>query len=552
MSPPSLSAQRKLEQPELWTQLKRLLDRLVGALGGESRMDDGLDILVDFLGADRGLVLLTHADGTPQVVSARGQGRALVPAEREEISRTVVAEALASGRCVVWDPLTARGGSSSSTTLGIVAGLAAPLNGAGGQPRGVLYVDFRDHRKFVEEQQVEFFMAAAVLLGVMLEQERLSEQLRAALQVAQTHCLTSARLPPLEDLLRSPALAPAREELLTALHGRSPMLLLGESGTGKTLLAQALAEASARRPVVRLMLGASDDLNTIASELFGHERGAFSGATARRVGLVEFAHGGTLILDELLNLPPAAQKLLLDFSQFGTYRPLGWAHAEPKRAEVRLIAATNGDVAAALRDGRLREDLYHRLSAVTVTLPPLRERRGDIPALAEAALRRLEPGRPWRLSLELRRQLVAEHRAWPGNMRQLERLVHRARERALARDPNAVELRPEHLDLHALEHTDRPPPAAASPARVVPLNAPTPAAPVAEAWQALQARRAALEAEERQLLQRALDAHGGVVAHAARELGLARTTLSSRLSALGGEARPSASEDGEVTTNRRH
>jgi len=98
------------------------------------------------------------------------------------------------------------------------------------------------------------------------------------------------------------------------------------------LLAHSIAETSGKRPIVRATLGGSDDLNTITSELFGHERGSFSGATGRRVGLVEFANGGTLILDELLNLPPHAQKLLLDFTQFGTYRPLGYDRAEPKRA----------------------------------------------------------------------------------------------------------------------------------------------------------------------------------------------------------------------------
>ncbi len=299
------------------------------------------------------------------------------------------------------------------------------------------------------------------------------------------------------------------------------MLILGESGTGKTLLAHALAEASGRRPIVRATLGSSDDPNTITSELFGHERGAWSGATARRVGLVEYANGGTLILDEILNLPPHAQQILLDFSEFGTYRPLGYEGAEPKRARVRIIAATNGDVRAAIKEQRFRQDLYYRLAGVTIDLPPLRARRDDVPALAESTLRRIDPSRPWTLSPGLRQLLVSPDIGWSGNVRQLEHAIERARERALVRDGEATELLPEHfaprdIDGAAIESA----PAA-------------PGQPLSARWQRVHADRATLEELEKDVLRQALGEAGGVVAYAARSLGIARTTLASRLEALG-------------------
>ncbi|HEY1697809.1 MAG TPA: sigma 54-interacting transcriptional regulator [Polyangiaceae bacterium] len=530
MSTEPLSRQANLDAESMWRATRRLLEGLFGVVDSDDVLDEALDVVVELLGADRGLLLLTSSDGGARVVNARGGGRALSAVEREEVSRTVIRDALEQGRCISWDPLSAAAGVSSSiSTLGIVAALAAPLHGTGSRDRarGVLYVDFRELRKFVSERHVEFFASAALLVGAVLEQHDRGQAVRAQLREAQSHLTEARAAPPLADLLAFPSMRAIQREVESALSSDAPILITGESGTGKTLLAQAIAEATGRRPIVRAVLGSSDDMNTITSELFGHERGAFSGASAKRMGLVEFADGGVLVLDEILNLPPHAQQLLLDFTQFGAYRPLGYARPEPKHARVRLVAATNGDLRAAMRERRFREDLYYRLAALTLEVPALRERREDIPALAESTLRRVDRARQWTLSVPLRRLLVSPALEWSGNVRQLERAIERARERAVARDPEATVLTPEHLEARDVDHA---PLAQAVVAGDAGVSAPE---PLSVTWQRLLAERERLDEREQAVLKRALSESGGVVAQAARDLGIARTTLSSRIDALG-------------------
>jgi DNA-binding NtrC family response regulator len=204
-----------------------------------------------------------------------------------------------------------------------------------------------------------------------------------------------------------------------------PILLLGESGTGKDLLAQEIhaRSARARQRFVALNCAALPE-TLVESELFGYEKGAFTGATAARAGKFELASGGTLFLDEIGDMAPATQAKILRAVESGAVERLGGAR--PVRIDVRLIAATNQDLPAAIREGRFRQDLYFRLAGVTQRLPALAERREDIPLLVErfrAELRR-KYGRD---GPEITREalLRLERTAWPGNVRQLKSAVER-------------------------------------------------------------------------------------------------------------------------------
>jgi DNA-binding NtrC family response regulator len=204
-----------------------------------------------------------------------------------------------------------------------------------------------------------------------------------------------------------------------------PVLILGESGTGKELVARAIHAASARAsgPFVAVN-GASLSPTLLESELFGHERGAFTGAERTRKGRFELASRGTFFLDEVGDLPPEVQVKLLRVLQEGTIERVG--AAEPIPVDVRVVAATHRDLAAEVAARRFREDLFYRLAVVAVEIPPLRRRRADIPLLAEHFLAKhaAAAGTPRQLSREAMDLLIAYD--YPGNVRQLENIIQRS------------------------------------------------------------------------------------------------------------------------------
>ena len=224
----------------------------------------------------------------------------------------------------------------------------------------------------------------------------------------------------------SPEMQSVYELVAQAAPTRATVLVLGESGTGKELIAQALHQSSLRqdKPFIRVSCAALSD-TLLESELFGHEKGAFTGAVARREGRFELADGGTLFLDEIGAVPPITQAKLLRVLQQREFERVGGT--QTLKVDVRLIAATNRDLAAEVKLGKFREDLFYRLNVIAVTLPPLRRRKGDIPALVKHFIERsavaygktvtgAAPG--------FLKDLVAHD--WPGNVRELENAVERA------------------------------------------------------------------------------------------------------------------------------
>ncbi|WP_341743325.1 sigma-54-dependent Fis family transcriptional regulator [Azonexus hydrophilus] len=236
---------------------------------------------------------------------------------------------------------------------------------------------------------------------------------------------------------RSPAFVRMMEMVARVAPSDAAVLLQGESGTGKELVAGAIHRISKRADQPFVAVDCSGLPETLfESELFGHERGAFTGATVRKTGLVEAAAGGTLFLDEVGDIPLSIQVKLLRLLETGTYRRVG--SPELRKAEVRIVSATHRPLAEMVETGSFRQDLFYRLNIFPIFLPPLRERGDDVLLLAEALLARVAAGRPLGISADARAWLSAY--AYPGNVRELRNLLERA---CLLCDGD--EIRPEHL-----------------------------------------------------------------------------------------------------------
>ncbi len=455
-----------------------------------------LALLVERLGADRATVSLGGPGGRLEVAASLPPG-AVPPA-----SRTLLARVLEQGEAVLIRD--ARADETRQAHASLVASrhrstLAAPLRTAEGV-LGMVVLEAEGPGRYVEAD-LEALAAVARQAALALRNLRTLGVARAEARRALAPRAGDAP----EILGESPAIEAVRQQVARAAAADANVLVLGETGTGKELVARHLHAGGPRaaRPFVALNCAAIVE-GLLESELFGHEKGAFTGAHARHDGRLAQAADGTFFLDEIGELSPALQAKVLRVISERTFTRVGGSETLP--VACRLVAATHRDLTAEVAAGRFREDLYYRLAVVTIAVPPLRERGEDIERLAEAQLERLASRlgrRVPRLSAEAREVLRAWR--WPGNVRELVNVL----ERALVLGTGET-LEPADLPRELVEGEHRPP------------------RPPEGAGETLTLR----QAEER-AVRAALAATGGKKGAAAALLGVSWPTLNRKIAAFG-------------------
>jgi formate hydrogenlyase transcriptional activator len=401
---------------------------------------------------------------------------------------------------------------------GLQALCAVPLHARRGGALGTLLVGRRGSEAFTADD-LAVLQQIATYVAIAIDNARTHDEVTTLKnQLAQEKLYLEEEIRDNQDFTdivgSSPALKRVLHQIQTVAPTDSTVLLLGETGTGKELLARALHDLSPRRNHTFVRVNAAAlPATLLESELFGHERGAFTGAVAAKVGRFELAHRGTLFLDEVGDIPLEIQPKLLRLLQEKTFERLGSTRTQ--RADVRLIAATNRDLEGMIRAGTYRSDLYYRLNVFPVRVPPLRERPEDIPMLVRHFATRFASRLGREVSTIPASSMSALQRwHWPGNIRELENVI----ERAVVVSGGPV------LQV-SLPEAGAPP----LPLSPMPMSRP---APVSDA--AAPSRSSASYAEgERSLILDALRESGGTVASAAARLGLKRTTLQSKMRKLG-------------------
>ncbi len=507
------------EAPRL-RALLAALRRIAAAEGVEATAAAVADAALELVPRATHAAVLLRDDSVPQsetvthglVPAARSVRGVAAPSEPFTIPRSILRKVLRERAAVV--VADAPGEALSSESLlgaSIYSTMGIPL-WKGSEILGVIQVDSRGAPAMFSAVDVDWLGVLASNASLAVANARLIRQLSKNEQTLKKENTflrkrERQRSDGVEIVGQSKAMSELFRQLDKVVDTRVSVLVQGETGTGKELIASAVHYRSKRRDKLFVAQNcAAFPENLLESELFGHKRGAFTGATEEKKGLFEVADGGTLFLDEIGEMPLALQAKLLRALQEGEIRPLGGTVA--RQVDVRIVAATNRELEAEVQAGRFREDLYYRLKVFPVRVPPLRDRRDDIPLLAEHFLKRYtaEFGKPVQGFSKDALALLSAH-DWPGNVRELENEVQRL---VIQAEPNES-IGPELLSPRIRQVED------------LLLGAATAKGTLKEM----------VDQVERQILIEALREHGNNKTAAAKTLGITREGLHKKLKQLG-------------------
>jgi len=402
--------------------LVTIASRIGSIQDSESLQWQVLGMIFDVIPAERGAILLC-GDATEEFASQVAWDRPAGPQQPVQVSRTVLMRVLRESAALLVNDTSAD--QSLKEAQSVVSAkarsiLCAPLIFAS-KTLGAIYLYCGDHGIRFDEGHLELLMAIAGVTAMALVNLQRVERLRSEARRLQ------AALDGEHDIVgESPAIRRALNLIGKVAATDSTVLLRGESGTGKELAARAIHRASSRRegPFVAINCAAIPEA-LLESELFGYDKGAFTGATTQKKGQIELANGGTLLLDEIGELALGLQAKLLRVLQEREFTRVGGSR--PVKVDIRLVAATNRDLGAAAKAGTFRQDLYYRLNVISVEIPPLRDRREDISLLSNYFVSKLSAKCKRRVEgISPAAQRYLERYEWPGNVRELENVIERA------------------------------------------------------------------------------------------------------------------------------
>ena len=426
--------------------LVRFSERLLGATDVNRLLDELVDALLEVTRADKGFLILL-GDGETSVRAARNVARETIEGAVARVSDSIIRRVVETRRpIVVADALNDEewSGSSSVVNLKLCSVMCAPLMQKG-DVFGVIYLGNDNVVSLFDERALEVLTVFASQASLLVSNALLLDSLRRE-NVALREAVASKQY---GDLLGAgPSMREVYRRIERVAGTDISVLVTGETGTGKELVAREIHRRSPRTagPFVPVNCGAIPE-SLLESELFGHVKGAFTGAVATRTGKFQAAHGGTLFLDEIGDMPPALQVKLLRVLQEKAITKVG--DTRPETVDIRVIAATNRVLADEIARGSFREDLFYRLNVVSIALPPLRERGEDVVVIARWFLQKYARDFASKVRGFTPTALIAIRRyAWPGNIRELENRVKKAvvlAERALV-SAEDLDLRPDVLD----------------------------------------------------------------------------------------------------------